>query len=58
MNHDATHCADCTKSCPNTCYRAELTRDLRKIHYFLTTSWAHFEGTKDCPKSKESEDIE
>ena len=59
MNHDATHCADYTKGCPKKCYRAELTEDLRKIHYFLPTSWAHFKGTKECPKfSEESEDTE
>lgn len=50
MNHDATHCFDCTSLCPRTCYRAQLTRHLREIIYMLPTSWAHFKGTKECPK--------
>lgn len=50
MNHDATHCADYTTACPKSCYRAELTADLRKRFYALPTSWSHFKGTKECPK--------
>lgn len=50
MNHDATHCADYKKStCPKTCYRAQLTEELRNIVYLLPTSWAHLKGTKECP---------
>lgn len=57
MNHDATHCADYKQGCPKNCYRAQLTEDLRKTYYPLPTSWAHFEGTKECTKSKKkSED--
>jgi hypothetical protein len=57
MNHDATHCADYNKNlCPKKCYRAELTEDLSKMPYYLPTSWAHYKGTKECPKfKKESE---
>lgn len=50
MNHDATHCTDYTKACPKSCYRAQLTEDLRKRAYLLPTSWAHFKGTNECPK--------
>ena len=51
MNHDATHCADYKKTkCPKKCYRAQLTEELRGIPYPLPVSWAHFEGTKECPK--------
>ena len=55
MNHDATHCADYKKgSCPKSCYRAQLTEELRNVigiaRYGLPTSWSHFEGTKECPK--------
>ena len=51
MNHDATHCVDYKKGkCPKGCYRAQLTEELRNILYLLPTSWAHFEGTKECPK--------
>ena len=59
MNHDATHCADYGKDCSTKkCYRAELTADLRKKNYPLPTSFAHFEGTNECPKSKKNEDTE
>ena len=50
MNHDATHCSDYTTDCPKSCYRAELTADLRKHFYPLPTSWASFKGTNQCPK--------
>ena len=54
MNHDASHCYDYKKgTCPKSCYRAELTEDLKKINYFLPTSWCHFKGTKYCPLKKE-----
>lgn len=56
MNHDATHCADYKKSkCPKNCYLAQLTEELRNIVYMLPTSWAHFEGTKYCPKPPKGE---
>lgn len=51
MNHDATHCADYKKSiCPKSCYRAQLTEELRNIVYPLPTSWANYRGTKECPR--------
>lgn len=52
MNHDATHCADYITTCPKYCYRAELTADLRKRIDLLRLpmSFAHFKGTKECPK--------
>lgn len=53
MNHDATHCADYLKSkCPKKCYRAQLTQDLKDNFLFflyMTTSWANFKETKECP---------
>lgn len=53
MNHDATHCFDYKKGkCPKGCYRAQLTEELRNIMYVLPVSWAHLEGTKECPKTK------
>ncbi len=53
MNHDVTHCADYKKSkCPKSCYRAQLTEDLRRRIYLLPTSWAHFKGTRECPLPK------
>ena len=45
MNHDATHCADYKKSkCPKSCYRAQLTEELKHIFYGLPT--------RECPKVK------
>ena len=55
MNHDATHCADYNKSCPKSCYRAQLTEELEKIVYTLPVSWCSFKGTKECPKEKGGE---
>lgn len=56
MNHDATHCADYTQACPRSCYRAKLTADLReRIDLLrLPMSFAHFKGTKECPKKQEA----
>ena len=57
MNHDATHCNDYKVSkCPKTCYRAQLTQDLRNNQYRflgLPISWANFKGTDECPLFKE-----
>ena len=50
MNHDVTHCFNYTQVCPKTCYRAQLTEELQRIHYPLPTSWAMFKYTKECPK--------
>ena len=58
MNHDATHCFDYNKSCPKSCYRAQLTEELKRIAYPLPTSWAHFKGTKECPKERGGEEEE
>lgn len=56
MNHDATHCSDYDKAvCPKSCYRAQLTEDLRNIVYTLPTSWSSFKGTKYCPKWSKGE---
>lgn len=49
MNHDATHCFNHTSACPKTCYRAQLTEELKNIQYPLPVSWAWFKGTPDCP---------
>lgn len=53
MNHDATHCADYRKSrCPKSCYRAQLTQDLRDnwLRYiFLPVSWSNYRRMDECP---------
>ena len=46
MNHDNCHCFDCDDSCPDECYRAQLTRDLKPN---MIVTFAHLRGTKDCP---------
>lgn len=56
MNHDATHCADYKTSCPRSCYRGELVRDLRRRFYPLPVSWAHLEGTEYCQKEDKTND--
>lgn len=56
MNHDAAHCLDCRPGCPKSCYRAQLTRELRETVYLLPVSWAYFEGTKYCPKTRTRKD--
>lgn len=56
MNHDATHCEDYRKyECPKSCYRAQLTQNLRKRAdlFFVPISWANFKGTEECPLGKE-----
>lgn len=50
MNHDATHCDDYTEACPKSCHIAQLTEELKHIHYALPISWAHYKGTNYCPK--------
>ena len=52
MNHDATHCLDYKKFCPKSCYRAQLTEELKNSYYPLPVSWAHFKDTKYCPKER------
>ena len=56
MNHDATHCEDYQKSkCPKSCYRAQLTQDLKdnwSRFWLLPISWASLKGTDECPITK------
>jgi len=52
MNHDATHCSEYRKGrCPASCYRAELTEDLkhRPDLACLPMSWADFRYSEECP---------
>ena len=54
MNHDATHCSDYDeKSCPESCYRARLTQELREIVYPLPVSWESFAGTIICDRKED-----
>lgn len=56
MNHDMTHCADYKASCPKSCFRAQVTEELKRIYYPLPVSWAHFKGTEECPLCKKKGD--
>lgn len=57
MNHDYAHCADFTEDCPKECFRAQLTRDLkRRINLGgLPLTWMHFKGTEECKKKEVAE---
>lgn len=50
MNHDATHCYNYGPECPKSCYRAELTEDLKKSGYKFPVSWSCFKHTSYCPR--------
>lgn len=52
MNHDDAHCLDLQKSCPDSCYRAKLTRDLKKRFdlFGVPVAWTHFRGTQECKR--------
>lgn len=51
MNHDYAHCLDYKEDCPEKCFRAQLTRDLKR-HPIPWASWMHLEGTEECKKGK------
>ncbi len=56
MNHDYSHCLDFTKSCPVSCFRAQLCRDL-KINPSMAgvpVSFMHLGDTDECPKKGKS----
>jgi len=52
MNHDYAHCADYKQSCPQSCFRAQLVKDLKQMPYPLPVSWMHLEGTDECVKER------
>lgn len=47
MNHDYAHCIDFTDDCPETCFRAEIVRDLKNQDIKIV-SWMHLKGTPEC----------
>ena len=59
MNHDVCHCSDYIQNmCPENCYRAQVTQDLRdNIRKFedIPMSFAHFKGTPYCLKWPEED---
>lgn len=58
MNHDASHCLDYKiNKCPKSCYRAQLTQELRErtdLDFRIPFSWVHFKQTKECPRRERS----
>ena len=52
MNHDYAHCASFTNKCPQSCFRAQLERDLRKRwaeFIGCPISYVDMRGTMNCP---------
>lgn len=48
MNHDYAHCWNYEKGvCPEECFRAKLTDDLKNWPYPVT--YSKFKGTDGCP---------
>lgn len=56
MNHDATHCFDYCEECPEDCYRAQLTEELRRIKYPWPVSYSSLKYTDMCPKWPKKEE--
>ena len=48
MNHDYAHCSDYCKRCPDSCFRAQLAKDLKNWPYPVTM--ASLKYTSYCPK--------
>ena len=52
MTHDVCHCYDYNKTlCPETCYRAIVTKDLKNniaLYENSPISFASFKGTPGC----------
>ena len=49
MNHDRAHCIDFSPDCPESCFRAELTREALEKHWAIV-DWSHFQGTEECKR--------
>ncbi len=51
MNHDNAHCLDFSERCPKSCFRAQLSRDLkdRTDLFGIPLTYQHFE---DCRYAK------
>lgn len=52
MNHDYAHCLDFQNSCPASCFRAKLSRDLekrREEYIKIPLTWSFFRQTEYCP---------
>ena len=59
MNHDYAHCLDFKPSCPRSCFRARLARDLQanKEQYIgMTFSYMHFRESGLCQIDEEEQE--
>lgn len=56
MNHDYAHCLDLRKSCPKSCFRAQLTREVEERDDLkgIPLTWTHFKGTDECKRKKKN----
>ena len=57
MNHDYAHCLNFRDDCPKECFRAQLSRDLRKYPYpgfFII--WANLKGTEECMRKGDKDE--
>ena len=46
---DYARCADFADDCPDSCFRAKITRNVDEMPEYVPLSWVHFEGTDGCP---------
>ena len=56
MNHDYAHCMDYDKAkCPKSCFRAELTEDLKRRTDLIgiPMTWSSFRGMPGCKRKED-----
>lgn len=53
MNHDYEHCIDFNDGCPESCFRAQLVRDLEQNYPpSMEVSWMNFGDFPDCQRNR------
>lgn len=53
MNHDFEHCIDFNDGCPESCFRAQLVRDLEQNYPpSMEVSWMNFGDFPDCQRNR------
>lgn len=59
MNHDYEHCIDFNDGCPESCFRAQLVRDLEQNYPpSMEVSWMNFGDFPDCQKNARKNNTE
>ena len=53
MRHDYVHCLDYRDSCPRSCFRGKLVREVRQYGEYARSAfghivWGHLKGTEEC----------